>query len=73
MCKALRQYSVLDTVEVLYSFAGQSGSFRMSQGEFQKEFELHVADSNSEPQMERILYMNLTKVSGSTYSLDFWC
>ena len=64
-CKILRQFSVLGSVTVNYVFLGKSDSLNMAEGEFTKEFDVDVTDSNDRPEKDRMLYLNLTTVSGS--------
>ena len=64
-CKVLRQFSVLGSVTVNYVFHGQTKSFSMAEGEFSKEFDVNVPDTNNNPQKDRLLYLNITSVTGS--------
>ena len=48
-----------------YVFLGQSKSLNMAEGEFSKEFDIDVTDSNDKPEKDRLLYLNLTSVTGS--------
>ena len=63
---------MLDSVKVDYDFHGSSGSVNMANGEFIKEFDVDVDDGNSNPQKDRVLFLNLTSVSGSKIPL-FCC
>lgn len=80
-CTLLRQFSVLGSVTVNYVFLGQSKALSMAQGEFSKEFDIDIADSNDKPEKDRVVFLNLTGVSGSKqcsffaylpYSINFW-
>ena len=64
-CKVIRQFSVLGSVTVNYVFHGQTKSFSMAEGEFSKEFDVNVPDSNNNPEKDRVLYLNITSVTGS--------
>ncbi|XP_015763361.1 PREDICTED: G-protein coupled receptor 98-like [Acropora digitifera] len=64
-CTLLRQFSVLGSVTVNYVFLGQSKALSMAQGEFSKEFDIDIADSNDRPEKDRVVFLNLTGVSGS--------
>lgn len=64
-CKVLRQFSVLGSVTVNYLFHGQTKSFSLAEGEFSKEFDVNVPDSDNNPQKDRVLYLNITSVTGS--------
>ena len=44
----------------------------MVEGEFSKEFDVHVPDSNDNPQKDRVLYLNLTSVTGRKCPLLCW-
>ncbi|XP_068693739.1 adhesion G-protein coupled receptor V1-like isoform X3 [Montipora foliosa] len=66
-CTILRQFSVLGSVTVNYVFLGQSKSLNMAEGEFSKEFNIDVTDSNDKPEKDRLLYLNLTSVTGSFF------
>lgn len=37
----------------------------MAAGEFSKEFDVDVKNSNSDPEKDRVLFLNLTSVTGS--------
>lgn len=64
-CKVLRQFSVLGSITVNYLFHGQTKSFSLAEGEFSKEFDVNVPDSDNNPQKDRVLYLNITSVTGS--------
>lgn len=64
-CKVLRQFSVLGSVTINYLFHGQTKSFSMAEGEFSKEFDVNVPDSDNNPQKDRVLHLNITSVTGS--------
>lgn len=59
---------MLGSVTVHYSFLGSPGSVNMADGEFSKEFDVKV-DGNSNPQKDRVLFLNLTSVTGSKIHL----
>jgi len=63
---------VLGSVTVNYIFNGKQGNFAMVEGEFSKEFDVHVPDSNDNPQKDRVLYLNITSVTGRKYPLLCW-
>lgn len=64
-CKVLRQFSVLGSVTVNYIFHGESKSLSIAEGQFSKEFDVHVPDSNEHPEKDRVLFLNITSVTGS--------
>ena len=68
-CKILRQFSVLGSVAVQYIFSGSPGTVNMAEGEFSKEFDVDVKNSNSDPEKDRVLFLNLTSVTGSKNGL----
>ena len=37
----------------------------MAAGEFSKDFDVDVKNSNSDPEKDRVLFLNLTSVTGS--------
>ena len=43
----------------------------MAEGEFSKEFDVDVKNSNSDPEKDRVLFLNLTSVAGSKNRLFF--
>lgn len=43
----------------------------MVEGEFSKEFDVQVPDSNDNPQKDRVLYLNITSVTGRKYPLFY--
>lgn len=48
-----------------YTFSGSPGTVNMAAGEFSKEFEVSVRNSNSDPEKDRVVFLNLTSVTGS--------
>ena len=56
---------MLGSVTVQYIFSGSQGTVNMAAGEFSKEFDVDVKNSNSDPEKDRVLFLNLTSVTGS--------
>lgn len=62
---------MLGSVTVQYIFSGSQGTVNMAAGEFSKEFDVDVKNSNSDPEKDRVLFFNLTSVTGSKNRLFF--
>ena len=60
---------MLGSVAVQYIFSGSPGTVNMAEGEFSKEFDVDVKNSNSDPEKDRVLFLNLTSVTGSKNGL----
>ena len=60
---------MLGSVTVQYTFSGSQGTVNMAAGQFSKEFDVDVKNSNSDPEKDRVLFLNLTSVTGSKYPL----
>ena len=63
---------MLGSVTVRYNYNGSPGTVNMAEGEFSKEFEVNVQNSNSNPEKDRVLYLNLTSVTGSKNFFVFY-
>lgn len=68
----LWQFSVLGFVIVNYVFFGQLKSLNMVEGEFSKEFDIDVIDSNDKLEKDCLLYFNFISVIGSEQYCLYW-